>query len=178
MSPPLPSDVRLDDLRPARWVADPARSRAKFRVKHTWGLATVVGSLDLVEGSLEIDEQNQIMMQLVLDALSVSSGNRMRDKDLRTDKFFDVERHPTVTFRSTSVDQGEDQQLRVAGMLTAGGRTVEIRPETHLERDGETLSVHASTVLDHRTLGMTHSPLGMVRTPSTLSVQAVLRPER
>lgn len=161
---------------PGRWIVDPARSRAEFRVKHTWGLATVVGSLDATEGLLEIDAERRLHMRLVLDATSVRSQNRMRDKDLRSDRFFDVEHHPTVEFVSSSATLVEDEgmQVQVTGQLRAGGRSVVITPQTTLRPDGEELVVDATAVVDQRDLGMTHSPLGMVRTPSRLHVSARL----
>ena len=175
MSTANPSADRASALEAGRWKLDLAQSHAEFRVRHTWGLATVKGYLAPLEGWLTISQDHVWLMELTLDATSVSSGNRMRDKDLRSAKFFDVERHPTVQFRSTSVSLRQRGAL-VTGELTAGATTVTITPETTIEFHGDELRIDAEVTLDQRELGMTHSPLGMVRTPSVLRVRAVLLP--
>ncbi len=164
-------------LPPGRWILDAAKSRAEFRVKHTWGLASVKGHIKPLSGFLTINENQQWSMELILDATSVTTGNGMRDKDLRSDKFFNIEHHPTVRFASTSVlhDQG---RLRVTGELNAGGNGAKIEPETTLRMNGPEIELDAEAILDQRVLGMTHSPLGMVKTPSILRVHAVLRTEQ
>jgi polyisoprenoid-binding protein YceI len=163
-------------LPPGRWSLDMSRSRAEFRVKHTWGLATVKGHLKPLSGSLTIDQDHQWSMELILDATTVTTGNRMRDKDLRSDKFFNIEHHPTVRFISTNAIHSEER-LHVTGELTAGGHSATIEPATTLHLKGTELELDAEATLDQHLLGMTHSPLGMVKTPSTLYVHAVLLPE-
>jgi polyisoprenoid-binding protein YceI len=163
-------------LQPGRWTLARAGSSVEFRVPHTWGLATVKGHFARHDGHLTIDEHHRWSMELTIDAGSLATGNRMRDKDLRSAKFFDIENHPEVTFQSTEVTFNGDRP-RVAGTLAAGGRSVTIQPDTTIRIDGDELDLNATAILDQRELGMTHSPLGMVRTPSTLIVHATLHRE-
>jgi hypothetical protein len=61
-------------------------------------------------------------IELTIDAASLQTGNRRRDRHLRSADFFDVENHPRVQFVSDSVDlQGET--LKVRGRLAARGRS-------------------------------------------------------
>jgi polyisoprenoid-binding protein YceI len=86
-----------------RWRLDPDRSTAEFRVPNFWGLMKVRGGFDRLSGWLEIGEQGQRRIELTIDATSLNTGNDKRDEHLRSDDFFDTERHPTVRFVSTSV---------------------------------------------------------------------------
>ena len=164
-------------LAPGRWTLDPARSRAEFRVAHTWGLATVTGHFKGQEGWLSVDENERWSMELTLDAASIDTGNGRRDKDLRSKKFFDIDRHPKVRFRSTNVTSAGDRLL-VTGELTAAGSTVTIEVETTISRRGDDLALDGSATVDQLQFGMSQGPLRMVKSPTKLHVEALLQPER
>jgi polyisoprenoid-binding protein YceI len=157
-----------------RWLLDTAASRAQFRVPHFWGLVKVKGRFDRLDGWLEIDQNGDRRLELVIDASSLSTGNRKRDEHLRSADFFDTERHTEVRFRSTSVTDTGDGGLHVEGELTAAGKAVPVALDATVQEDGDQLQIEASTAVDQRQLGMTWSPLGMARTPSTLTVSARL----
>lgn len=161
-----------------RWVIDPAHSSAEFRVPHFWGLVKVKGHFGRIDGWLEVDDNGFRRLELVIDAASVSTGNRQRDEHLRGVDFFDTERHPDVRFVSSQVSEADGGDIRVQGeLLAAGDRvTLELRP-TMRQVDNQ-IEIDASIMVDQRQLGMTWSPLGMTRTPTALNVHAHLRPER
>ena len=105
------------------WQLDPQRSSVEFRVGLFWGLATVKGHFDDYQGQL--DPSANPAIELTIDAASLQTGNRRRDRHLRSADFFDAEDHPRVQFVSDSVDlQGET--LKVQGRLSARGRSVPI----------------------------------------------------
>ena len=101
-----------------RWRLDPAASTAEFRVPHFWGLVTVKGHFERLDGYLELDDRRQRQMTLTIDAASLHTGNSKRDKHLRSGDFFDTANYPEVRFRSTSVSDAADDRLRVEGELS------------------------------------------------------------
>ena len=68
----------------------------------------------------------------------------------------------------------DGQRLKVRGRLYAGGSSTPLELEATVRPVGDELDVVASTHVDHRELGMTHSTLGMIRTPSDLIVRGRL----
>ncbi|MEO6859148.1 MAG: YceI family protein [Solirubrobacteraceae bacterium] len=160
------------------WRLDPVGSKAEFRVPHFWGLVTVGGHFDRIDGVLDIDENGQRQIELTIDAASLDTGIRKRDKHLRSADFFDAERNPEVRFHSTRISDPGDGPLRVDGELVAAGNRVALSLEPTLEQSDGQLRIDTSTLVDQRQLGMTWSPLGMTRTPVTLHVHALLRRER
>ncbi len=173
-----PADPAQGSSAATRWRLDPAGSTAEFGVPHFWGLVTVKGHFGRLDGWVTIDESGQRAMELTLDAASVDTGNRRRDRHLRSSDFFDAERSPEVRFHSTSVSDAGDGGLRVAGELEAAGNRVALDLQASLEQSEDQLLIDVTTPLDQRQLGITWSPLGVTRSPVTLHVHALLRPER
>ncbi|MDQ6731076.1 MAG: YceI family protein [Actinomycetota bacterium] len=66
-----------------RWRLDPAGSNAKFQVQHFWGLITVKGHFDRLDGWLEVDRGGRRRIELNIDATSVRTRNPMGDWHLR-----------------------------------------------------------------------------------------------
>ena len=165
-----PDDVL--DIQQARWRIDPARSTVGFEVPHLFGLATVRGEFERYAGTLDLSATPAI--ELTIDAASVQTGQKQRDKHLRSSDFFDVENHPQVRFFSDTVVL-DGSTMDVRGELQAAGASIPLVMEATLRREGDELDLGASAQADHRQLGMTWSPLpGMVRTPSKLTVRARL----
>jgi polyisoprenoid-binding protein YceI len=84
----------IQQLAGTRWRLDPSRSTAEFRVPNVWGLTTVRGRFQRLDGWLEIDDNRRWRMELTLDAASLDTGNRRRDRHLRSADFFDAQDHP------------------------------------------------------------------------------------
>ena len=97
-------------------------SSVNFRVKHL-GLAKTRGRFSDFEGTVEIGEHpRDTTVSVSIDAASVDPHDEKRDGHLLSPDFFDVENHPKLSFRSTSVD-GRDDQWAVEGELTVAGVT-------------------------------------------------------
>ncbi len=160
-----------------RWRVDPSASSAEFQVPHFWGLVSVKGHFERLDGRLEIDESRQLQMMLTVDAASLHTGIRRRDTHLRAAAFFDTQHHPEVRFRSTSVSTTSEHRLRVEGELEVAGERVPLQLEPTIQQTDDQLDIEATTTVDQSRLGMTWSPLGMTRTPTTLTVHARLRRE-
>ena len=104
------------------WELDPGHTEVGFFGRH-FGLTKVRGRFTGVSGSVIIGaEPVDSSVEVVIDMASVSSGDSSRDDHLRSADLFDVERHPTATFRSTHVEvQGTTGTVR--GELTIKGET-------------------------------------------------------
>jgi polyisoprenoid-binding protein YceI len=99
-------------LAAGEWALDPDNSRAEFAVKHFWGLVTVRGHFNEIAGELSIDPAGAVAGELRIDAASLDTGNKQRDKHLRSADFFGAEEHL----------QGRFQALRRAAGRRFGAR--------------------------------------------------------
>jgi polyisoprenoid-binding protein YceI len=110
------------------WNIDPVHSNAQFKVKHMM-ISNVKGEFTSVKGSLQFDEQNlaNSRVEAEIDATTINTREPQRDAHLKSADFFDVEKFPTLSFRSTQVSRKNDDELAVAGQLTIHGVT---RPVT------------------------------------------------
>lgn len=161
-----------------RWIIDPVRSSAEFRVPNFWGLVKIKGHFDRIDGWLEIDDDGSRRLELIIDAASVNTGNRRRDQHLRGADFFDIDRHPDVHFVSSQVSDVDDGHLQIQGELLAAGDRVALELRPAMRQVDDQIEIDASTTVDQRHLGMTWSPLGIARTPTVLTVHAHLCPQR
>ncbi len=82
------------------WILDQAHSYVDFSIRHL--LATSKGSFQKVTGNVNFDNENTAI-EIVMDVNSIYTGNEKRDKHLRSDEFFDVEKYPTIKFVSNNV---------------------------------------------------------------------------
>lgn len=171
----LSIDQPADQLAGTHWQLDASASSAEFRVPNLWGLRKVRGRFGKLSGELEVDERGEHRLELKIDAASVDTGNRRRDRHLRSADFFDVDRHPEIGFRSIRVTEAAGDMLRVEGELRAAGERLPLELEAALRRTGAELEIIALASVDQRALGMTASPLRMIRTPAGLTVHARLR---
>lgn len=106
------------------WQIDPQHSAAQFAVRHM-GIATVRGEFHNVKGTVLLDEADlsKSAVDVTIDAASVDTREPDRDKHLRSADFFDVEKFPVITFKSTRVEQTAPGKLKVTGDLTIRGVT-------------------------------------------------------
>lgn len=112
----------------AEWRLDPVHAHVGFLGRH-FGLTKVRGRFTNVEGVVVVAEDPAgSTVEVVIDMRSVSSGDKSRDDHLRSADFFDVDHHPTATFRSTSVHV-HGTAGTVDGALTIKGVTRPVRLE-------------------------------------------------
>jgi polyisoprenoid-binding protein YceI len=105
------------------WTIDKNHSQVNFSVKHAL-VSTVRGSISGVTGTVVWDEKDptKSSVEATIDATTVSTTTEARDKHLKSPDFFNVEKYPTLTFKSTSVT-GASGKLQVIGDLTLAGVT-------------------------------------------------------
>lgn len=111
----------------SEWKIDPNHSAAQFAVRHL-GLSTVRGAFTKLNGTVSLDDKDitKSSVEVTIDATSVDTRVPDRDKDLRSDHFFDVAKYPTITFKSKKVEQVDPGKLKVTGDLTIHGVTKEV----------------------------------------------------
>lgn len=101
--PPVRTINGVELPAPGRWKVDPGHAEVGFVGRH-FMLTKVRGRFTSVEASVRIAENlEESRVEAVIDMASVDSGDKARDDHLRSADFFDVERYPTATFRSTRV---------------------------------------------------------------------------
>ncbi len=111
----------------SNWQIDPAHSSAQFAVKHL-AISTVRGAFSSVKGAVQLDDKDitKSSVDVTIDVSTVDTREPNRDKDLRSDHFFDVEHFPTMTFKSKRAEQVIPGKLKVTGDLTIRGVTKEV----------------------------------------------------
>jgi len=109
------------------WQIDSKHTAAGFAVKHLM-ISTVRGQFKGVTGTVTVDDQDvsKSVVDVTIDATTVDTGEQMRDKDLKSDHFFDVANYPTLTFKSKKVEQVSAGRLKVTGDLTIHGVTRQV----------------------------------------------------
>ncbi len=171
MSTRIPEPTVAPAIERTRWRIDPARSSVEFHAPTFWGLMTVKGHFERYDGTLDL--QSNPTIELTIEAASLNTNNKLRDKHLRSDDFFDVKDHPEVRFVSDSATLA-GERLSVRGRLYAAGQSMSLALDANLRRVGDELELDAKTDADQHKLGMTHGTLGMIRTPSELTVRGRL----
>ncbi len=108
----------------AGWAFDASHSNASFKVKHMM-VSTVRGEFTKVNGDVQYDMKapEKIAIDATIDAASIDTRDAKRDEHLRAADFFDVAKHPKLTFKSKSAKQVAPGVLDVNGDLTIRGVT-------------------------------------------------------
>jgi len=120
------------------WQLDPPHSSAQFSVRHL-GVSTVRGAFTKVSGTVKYDPNNlaKSSLQATIETASVDTRVEMRDNDLRSQRFLDVQKYPAITFVSKKIDAAGAGKLKVTGDLTIHGVTKEVV----LDVDGPTPAI-------------------------------------
>ena len=110
------------------WQIDPYHLQVEFAVKHL-GMMTVRGHFSDITTSGRIDPGDAAASSLdvTIQTASIRTHNETRDNDLRSSNFLEVEKYPTITFKSTKVEPGGGDRFTLTGDLTIKGNT---RPVT------------------------------------------------
>lgn len=163
-------------LRPGTWHLDPGQTDVSVEVKAMFGLFTVKGTMDLLEGSFTVHEDpSRSHVELTVDATSFSSGNSRRDQDVKAEPLLHASAYPEITFSSISV-QARPDGIHLTGVLEAHGE-VDQDVGVHLVRleptdGGSNVRFRAETVLDRTRFGIVKKK-GMVGREVVVSVEGI-----
>jgi polyisoprenoid-binding protein YceI len=158
------------------WQLDPARSTVAVRQKAMWGMVTVNGTFAGLTGEGEVRPDGSASGAVTVDAASLGTKHTKhtkhtkRDKHLRSADFFDVDRHPAITFAVRSCVPRTDDTVEVSGQLTVRGIS---RPQFFAARvtdsTADAVTLAAELTVDRAEFGMTCNQLGMMRGLTTIT---------
>jgi polyisoprenoid-binding protein YceI len=108
------------------WKIDPAHSSAQFVVRHMM-ITNVRGGFSGVQGTVVYDpaDLNASSVDVSIEKNTLSTGDTNRDTHVKSADFLDVEKYPTITFKSKKITKDGDG-LKVIGDLTLHGVTKEV----------------------------------------------------
>jgi polyisoprenoid-binding protein YceI len=106
------------------WKLDPAHSHAEFKVRHMM-ISNVKGNFSGLNGTLteHTIDSSLSTIEAAIPVTSVNTGDAQRDGHLKSADFFDAEKYPEMTFKSTSVEKKGNEEYAVTGNLTIHGVT-------------------------------------------------------
>ena len=123
---------------PATYVIDPNHTNVGFTIRH-W-FSKVPGSFTKFSGTIVYDPAKpaDASVKAEIDAASINTRQEKRDGHLRSEDFFWVEKHPTLTFESTKVTPAGEGKLQVLGNLTIRGVTKPVTLDVSYLGSGDT----------------------------------------
>lgn len=122
-----PARAQTAAASPDAWTIDSNHTSANFAVKHML-VSTVRGKLGKVSGSIIWDGKDvrTIQADVAIDVAGLDTGVENRDKDLRSDNFFNAATYPTIRFKSKHVVPGSQGEFKLVGDLTIRSTTKEV----------------------------------------------------
>ena len=143
------------------FVIDKGHSEVGFQIRHM--MTKVRGRFNDFDGKIVVDKAKPeaSSVELTIQATSIDTANANRDKDLRSADFFDVEKFPTITFKSTRITPKGKDLFDVTGTLTMRGVAKEVTlPVTFLGfmknmRGVEAAGFEAAVTLNRKDYGIT-----------------------
>jgi polyisoprenoid-binding protein YceI len=183
----MSSTVTTTQLPTGTWSIDPIHSSIGFGVKHL-GVSTFRGDFKKADGSIVTADGAISSIEGSVQVENLVTEEPALTGHLHSPDFFDAGNHPALTFRSTSVAQGDDGDLRVTGDLTIRGETRPVELDAEIEGFGEgpdgstRIGITATGGIDRSDWGLTwNAPLAngafavAERVKLTLHVEAVLK---
>jgi polyisoprenoid-binding protein YceI len=111
-----------------KWALDPTHSELGFKIKHLM-ISNVSGKFTNFDVKVETagDDFSNASVVATVDVASINTNNEQRDAHLRNADFFEVEKHPSITFRSTKVEKVDDDTFSLYGDLTIKDTTKPVK---------------------------------------------------
>lgn len=145
------------DLHEGAWVVDATHSSANFEVEHA-GVSVFRGGFTPVDAKLTVSDAG-LALEGAVDVESISVDDENIRPHLLSPEFFDVERNPGITYRSTEITGGADE-LTVIGELSMAGFSLPVTARGRLRGPiagpggGEKISLALEAVIDRTDYGM------------------------
>jgi polyisoprenoid-binding protein YceI len=149
------------------WQLDPYHTQVEFSAKHL-GMMTVRGHFTDVSATANIDPAHPeaASVEVTIQTGSIKTNHEVRDNDLRSSNFLEVDKYPTMTFKSTGVEPAGQDQWKLRGDLTIKGNTrpVEFTVTKYGEFNdpgmmGHRIAYGAETKINRRDFGLTFNML-------------------
>ncbi len=102
-----------------KYSVDKAHASVNFKVKHS-GITFVNGSFTSFDGTVEgdLNSLEKAKVEFTVDTKSINTRVEPRDNHLRSADFFDVEKYPQMSFKSTGIEKVDDKSYKLNGLLT------------------------------------------------------------
>lgn len=160
--------ISLTTLGQTQWVVDPYHSSLNFSIKHL-GISMVTGKFLEYTGSLETTGEGleDAKFDFQVNANSINTNVEPRDNHLRSADFFEVEKYPYITFKSTkSVQKGKKNHYCLSGNLTIKDVTKNITVDLYYggsakTDDGEKLGMWAEITINRFDYNINYDPTAM-----------------
>src|SRR6266849_1249051 len=107
-----------------KWQLDPYHTQVEFSARHL-GMMTVRGYFDEVSATADIDpgHPEASSVEVTISTASIRTNNGIRDNDLRSSNFLEVDKFPVITFKSTGIEPSGPDRFTLTGDLTIKGTT-------------------------------------------------------
>ena len=153
------NDDAVQVPRAGRYAIDSRGSTIAFRSRHLFGVAPVRGTMAISQGVVEVaDPITDSSVQVEIDTTSFHTGSRHRDGDVRSARFLNAARYPSMTFTSERLDRSNGHWT-LTGTLTVRdiARPVSLTIEQSAVQPGTASSfvVYATTRIDRTDFGLT-----------------------
>jgi polyisoprenoid-binding protein YceI len=143
------------------WKFDPFHTQIEFSAKHL-GMMTVRGHFAEVSAGGEIypDQPERSKVEVTINTASIRTHNEQRDKDLRSSNFLEIDKYPTITFKSTKIERKGPDKGTMTGDLTIKGVTKPVTlnvvsyGEFNDPRMGHRIGYAAETKINRKDYGM------------------------
>lgn len=112
----------------SKWNVDASHSNVKFSVSHLM-VSDMEGQFNKFDGSIDAPttEFSNAQVNFTVDVASVNTDNEKRDAHLKSDDFFNAEKYPKMTFKSTSFKKGKGNNYTLEGDLTLRDVTKKVK---------------------------------------------------
>ena len=159
-----------------KWNVDKAHSKLGFTVTHLL-ISEVDGSFKKFDASITATKEDfsDGVFELSADVNSISTDNEMRDGHLKKPEFFDVEKTPTITFKSTSISKTADKKYKLTGNLTMKGVTKPVTLDLTLTGIGKNMRTQKPIAGFKVTGTLKRTDFGVGTTPSAVSDEIEIR---
>ena len=154
------------------WTLDPTRSQVLLETRHTWGLLPLHGVFGQVTGNGTVTAAGQVTGTFTVAAASIDTKNKMRDKDLRSAKVFDIANHPDITYTVDGM-QPANGGVRVTGSLTVRGRTRPASFGATVSATDDDVRLDGELQVNRTDFGLTWNRMGIASVDNTIVVHAV-----
>ena len=154
------------------WILDPARSEVRLQSRHAWGLRPVHGVFRQVTGTGTVTAAGHVTGTFTVAAGSIDTKSKMRDKDLRSAKLFDIANHPDITYTVDGM-QPTSGGVLVTGSLTVRGHTRPLSFDAQVSAAAGEVRLDAEVPVNRADFGLMYSPLRMASLNNIITVHAV-----
>jgi len=159
-------------LAQTKWKLDKAKAKIGFNVRHML-MSTVDGSFKKFEATIVSPKPDfsDAVFEVTIDAASINTDNEKRDKDLKSDSYFNIAKYPEITFKSTGVTKTGGNNYKVSGNLTMHGVTKPVTLELTINAHKPIADVKMTGTVSRTDFGIGSVPRAMIGDEITIKAE-------